>query len=651
MRSLFDIIPPLAPPARLADWRPPDLDVVAAAIRGSENVELDAETTGLRWWAGDRPVGWAVHADAGAWYLPVAHRGGPNLERAHVYAMLRDTLRGKRVTNLNTRFDVHVAREDGLDLEAVGVTPSDVAHHAALLDDHRRTFSLETLAQDMLDEGKLTDLDVTRIAEHHPGEAATYAIRDVQLVRRLREHMAPQLAAEDLGRVKALEDDVIFVVCEMERHASPIDVAKLDAWRVAVDREFQSLLMGVYRRTGLRLNPDRSSDWAKLFAHHGLENLARTATGRASFTDAVLAAVDHPDVVDGRRAGKLADLSSKYLVKYRRTVKDDGLLRYALHQLRFHDDASGFDDYGGTVSGRFSSAAIKLNDEVVGANIQQVMAVEKQQAAYGDDYIIRELFIPGSGKYLSADAKQIEYRLFAHYANSARVIEAYKKNPWLSFHELTWEMIKRYKPDLLYKPMKNLNFARIYGAGLMKIAIMMGYITDEEATRIRRECGRTYRHHPKLRPALEIDRIYQRELPEVRPLLARAAHLAKSCCDDDCDRSDRWHRERLPHRGFVRTLEGRRVRFPDGTRLHKALNGVIQGGAADIMKRKLVELHRARHHTGLVLRLTNHDEVCGDAPLPETADRVAEVLNVQSYDLRVPILWDVKTGANWAECD
>ena len=651
MRNLSDVIPPPPPPARYADWQSPDLNVVATAIRESANIELDAETTGLRWWAGDRPVGWAVDTDAGAWYLPVGHRGGPNLDRGQTYAMLRDALRGKPVTNLNTRFDLHMAREDGLDLEAVGITPSDVAHHAALLDDHRRTFNLEALSQDMLGEGKLTDIDVTRIAEYHPGEAAPYAIRDVQLVRRLREHMAPKLAAEDLGAVKALEDDVIFVVCEMERHASPIDVGKLDAWRVAVDREFQSLLMGVYKRTGLRLNPDKSSDWAKLFAHLKIENDARTATGKASFTDAVLATVDHPDVKDGRRAGKLADLNSKYLVKYRKTVKDDGLLRYALHQLRYHDDHSGFDDYGGTVSGRFSSAAIKLNDETVGANIQQVLAVEKQRATYGDDYLIRELFIPGAGKYLAADADQMEYRIFAHYANSPRINAAYQKDPRLSFHKLTHEMLKQRRPDLLYKSMKNLNFARIYGAGLMKIAIMMGYITEEEATQIRRESGRTYRHHPKLRPVLAIDQIYNRELPEVRPLLARASHLAKTCCDDDCNRGDRWHRERLPHRGYVKTLMGRRGRFPNGQRLHKSLNVIVQGGSADINKKKLVELHRERKYTGLVMRLTNHDEVTGDALLSETAARVAEILDAQSFELRVPITWTVKTGTNWAECD
>jgi hypothetical protein len=68
------------------------------------------------------------------------------------------------------------------------------------------------------------------------------------------------------------------------------------------------------------------------------------------------------------------------------------------------------------------------------------------------------------------------------------------------------------------------------------------------------------------------------------------------------------------------------------------------------MKRKLAELHRERKHTGFVMRLTIHDAVGGDATLPETRSRVSEILNAQSYALKVPILWSTKSGPNWAEC-
>ena len=115
-------------------------------------------------------------------------------------------------------------------------------------------------------------------------------------------------------------------------------------------------------------------------------------------------------------------------MKYRGAISDDGVLRYALHQLRADD--------GGTVSGRFSSSAIARH---VGVNIQQVPSMAKQIDAIGPDYLIRHLHRPASGQWLSADASQIEYRIFADMAQNPTVLQAYAENPSLSFHHVVWE--------------------------------------------------------------------------------------------------------------------------------------------------------------------------------------------------------------------
>jgi DNA polymerase I-like protein with 3'-5' exonuclease and polymerase domains len=83
---------------------------------------------------------------------------------------------------------------------------------------------------------------------------------------------------------------------------------------------------------------------------------------------------------------------------------------------------------------------------------------------------------------------------------------------------------------------------------------------------------------------------------------------------------------------------------------HAAVNYVIQGSAADIMKTKLVELHRARKVTRFLIRQTVHDEVDGDARSVETVRMVREILNHQSFPtLKVPIVWEVETGKTWME--
>ena len=129
----------------------------------------------------------------------------------------------------------------------------------------------------------------------------------------------------------------------------------------------------------------------------------------------------------------------------------------------------------------------------------------------------------------------------------------------------------------------------------------------------------------------------------------RASHLAKPECDKFCKRGDTLHRQ-FKHRGYVKTLLGRRSRFPSNYKTYIGLNRVLQGTASDIMKRKLVELHRERKNTGFLMRMTVHDMVGGDAQEPETLARVSEILNQQSVTVKVPILWACKQGPNWADC-
>ena len=597
---------------------PPCLD-------GVDDLAFDCETDGLRWWEGDRPIGCSITLPEGtAVYLPWGHKGGGNLDEAVVKRWAQRELRGKHLTGLNIRFDVHHFREWGVDLEAQGCTFSDVGHYAALLDDHRRRFNLDSLVQDYLGLEKVgKELDATRMASYHAGEVAPRAEADVWQVRDLRAKMWPLLDQQGLQQVRQLEDEVIPVVCEMERNGTLIDQELLEKWIHDTQQDFERCLWAIYRDTGLSIDPGKNESKERLFKHLG-KHIEHTANGAPSFTDAILKAVNHPTIEHLRRAVKLKSLRSKYLLKYRDAIGSDGVLRYALHQLRAEKDDTG---QAGTISGRFSSSAITRG---VGVNIQQVMKVAKQALSFGDQYLIRQLHVPESGLWLSADAMQIEYRMFASYAGTPSVLQAYEKDPLLSFHKLIWEMIKPFKPDITYRQQKDLNFAKIYAAGIVKLARMLEFISESEAEDLRRM--RATRGHPKLAQAVEVEQIYARELPEVAPLLRKASNLAAE-------------------RGYIKTLLGRRMRFPNGQRLHKALNGIIQGGAADVNKQKLIELHRERKQTGFKMRFTVHDEVDGDCPDAESAKRVGEILDRQSFpSLKVPILWDISTGKNWKDC-
>jgi DNA polymerase I-like protein with 3'-5' exonuclease and polymerase domains len=82
------------------------------------------------------------------------------------------------------------------------------------------------------------------------------------------------------------------------------------------------------------------------------------------------------------------------------------------------------------------------------------------------------------------------------------------------------------------------------------------------------------------------------------------------------------------------------------------LNAVIQPSAAEVMKTKMIEVHKERKRLGLIPRLTLHDEWLGGCKSVESARALGEILNRQSFEKfkDIPILWDTKAGKNWASC-
>jgi DNA polymerase-1 len=294
------------------------------------------------------------------------------------------------------------------------------------------------------------------------------------------------------------------------------------------------------------------------------------------------------------RVSRLADLRSKFLTPFSKLVGDDGLVRTSLNQLK--------GDAYGTISGRFSSS---------NPNLQQIPSVENQTKRNGADYLIRELFIPDDGMLLlDSDAKQIELRVFAHFANSKVVLDAYAADQNTDFHQVVCDMVQRFKPGFTRKDTKNLSFAILFGAGIGKTAEMLG--VDEDAAKAMRDT-------------------YFEAFPEVRRLMTLASKTATE-------------------RGYVHTMLGRRSRFPNAQRTHKALNAAVQGTAADLNKMALVELYAERKRLGVKMRLTIHDEILADVADEFAARKVTELLDRQRIPMRVPILWDTRTAKNWAGC-
>lgn len=647
-QNLFDLIEMPDRQSKWSEWTaeaPPSL-------AGLDEVVIDFETTGLKWWDGDKPCGLAYYTpDGRSGYLPWAHQGDPaNLDENRIKEWWQHEVKGKRVIAAGAKTEIHAAHswDNDCDLEELGCSVTDVQHHAALLDDTRRKFSLETLCQSFLpDERKVHDvggdrIEGSRMSEYPAGMIAVRAIADARQTWKLKEVFWPQLDQQDLQRVRKLEDDCNFATCEMERNAQPIDTSLLDAWCAASKKKLDTYIWTISNDLGIKnFSPSSAKSWERLLektAPQSLYEIERTSDGKVTTQYEVLndIAVEYQNeyLHLGCQAMKLADLRSDFLVKYRNTIGNDGLLRFALHQLRA--------DEGGTITGRFASSAIRFNKEVYGANIQQVPDIRKSiDKGHDPDFLIRKLFIGGEeGDFLSADAAQIEFRILVMYAKVRELIEAYAEDPDMSFHRFVYAMVLPFMPSLSYEHLKNINFMKIYGGGLAKLAVMMNHITMRQANQLKREYHPKSppRNHPLLARAAEVDDIYARHLPFVREVSKKMEDAAVS-------------------RGYVCDMLGRRTRDYK-SRPYKALNGVIQGGAGSVLKHKMVIAHRTRKQTGFIPRLTVHDELAGTAKFgQETKRLLLEKLNDQeSYaehgfpKFVVPIRWEAKVGANWAEC-
>lgn len=560
--------------------------------------------------------------DKKKYYFPVGHRAGGNLDENAVKRWARNELRGRHLCILNAKGDYQVMTHWGVDFEELDCKLHDPAFKAALLDENRRRYNLEELSQDILGKGKVdSGVRPTDIFDCSASEIGPYAENDALLHLELDLAQEPEIAKQDLGRVCDLEDQLIICTASMESTGAKIDVAKLDRWIKEVEQAHQEAVLSIWRATGLKVNPNSPKDLRSVFdiLHLEYPRFEEELGGDVTFGEDYISQVDHPVVRACIAARKLHSLNSKYLKKYRRLLDLNNILRYTLHQLRG-------DEYG-TVTGRYASSGGR---DQKGCNIQQVMKVENQlEEEEIAAWIVRELFIPEEGSdYVAADASQIEFRWFAHYSKSERLIREYNLDPTMDFHQLVANLLGQKRKDA-----KHNNFGKLYTMGIPKLARKLGLHCN---------CGcpvdfqwdrKKHTDSCRIHKAFDIADQYDERFPEAKALTKEAMNVAKN-------------------RKYVRTRMGRRRRYPDGQRLHTALNAIIQGTAADTLKVKLLETFRNRRFLTILLRATVHDELDGDIQNRERAKDFKELLEApdERISCRVPLLWDVVVGRNWKEC-
>jgi DNA polymerase I-like protein with 3'-5' exonuclease and polymerase domains len=341
---------------------------------------------------------------------------------------------------------------------------------------------------------------------------------------------------------------------------------------------------------------------------------------------------DHPFFAALRRArvyGKARSTFLEALVDGH--LAADGRLHPEWHPLRAEEK-------GGTVSGRYSCSDPSLH---------QIPARDDEIGP-----LVRALFVPEPGeRWFVFDVSQQEPRFTVHYAavggmsGAERAVELINANPRLDYHQMVADLT-----GLPRKTAKVINLARAYGAGGAKLCRQMGLPTATWTTPEGRDVEVAGDEGKRILQQ------YKERFPFIGALAERCQGLAQE-------------------RGWIRTYAGRLCRFPlwepkgwgfrgqplsraaaearwglglQRSGAHKAMNRLIQGSSADMVKLAMLAVWR---ETGTVPLLQVHDELdCSLLDDPALVRRVDELIRT-SVKLKVPLLTDIDAGPSWGEAE
>ncbi len=590
-----------------------DVEALRAAVRALANADPlavvlvgDDEPGGLP----SVPAGIALAGDAArAFYLPLAHDllGGAQLAFSEASAELFALFAGPAARPwlaLDTKRVQSLLAEAGCEAKL----PALDIQLAAFLVDPAGSSTVPALAQQLLGRELRAFEDLTgRGAKARAAsalsaeEAGAWAAQQASALLALAAPLAQRIFADELEPLlRDVELPLTAVLSAMERAGVRVDELKLAALSQQYERDLVRIEGEIYALAGERFQINSPRQLAVvLFEKLKLPAVKKTKTG-LSTDESVL------EQLSEQHALPASILAYRRLAKLKSTYVDALPPLVNAKTGRIHPTFNQI----GAATGRLSSTH---------PNVQNIPIRSEEGVR------IREAFVPAEGmRLLSADYSQVELRIVAHYSGDESLIDAFAKGE--DVHRRTAAEVNAIEPADVSADQrahaKAINFGIIYGSSAFGIANQLGIAQAEaQAT---------------------IDRYFAR-YRGVRRFLDETIAAAGEA-------------------GFVRTLLGRRRYLPDLRSRNRALrqaaermavNTVIQGTAADLIKKAMVEVQNALRDAGLRARmlLQVHDELVFEAPeaeLPALATLVKSRME-GVYALAVPLVADVGTGKNWRE--
>ena len=560
-------------------------------------------------------VGVAVAVHDWKGYYPIAHEGGGNMDKSMVIKWFQDVLNTEATKIFhNAMYDVCFIRAAGLKINGMIV---DTMIAGSLVDENRFRYDLGSMGRDYLGIGKneavlkeTADLwgvdaksEMYKLPAMYVGE---YAEQDAELTLKLWQEMKKQMYHEDVEDIFKLETELFPCLVDMRFLGVRVDTEAAYELKQQLLTEEKECLYKVKKETSIDVQIWAARSIEKVFQKLNLPYDLTAKTNSPSFTKNFLQNHPHPMVKLIARAREINKSHTTFI---------DTILKHQ-HKGRIHAEINQIrSDSGGTVTGRFS-----YNNP----NLQQIPARNKELGPR-----IRSLFIPEDKcQWGCFDYSQQEPRLVTHYASLDglygvdEVLDAYNEGE-ADFHQIVSDMA-----NIPRSQAKTINLGLFYGMGKNKLQAELG-VSKEDAE--------------------DLFKTYHDKVPFVKMLMESVMRRAQD-------------------KGRVRTLLGRRCRFnlwePNQFGIHKALNHedalaehgpgikraftykalnkLIQGSAADMTKKAMVDLYKE----GITPHIQVHDELDISIESADHADKIKQIME-GAVALEVPNKVDYESGANW----
>ena len=601
----------------------PDLSKYDEIAIDLETKDPDLKTKGSSSMRGEGDVvGIAVAVKNWAGYYPIAHESGPNLERAKVLGWFADVLKTKADKIFhNAIYDLCWIHRLGLTVHGTIV---DTMIMASLVNENRFRYDLNSVSYDYTGMGKnetaLNEAakewgidpkaEMYKLPAMYVGE---YAEKDAEITLALWQELKKEINFQDLQSIVELEQEVLPCILDMKIKGVRVSEKQVDQLEYQLKKSYDHYIKTIHDETGIYPEVWAAKSIESICLRLGIDDFDRTEkTKKPSFTKNYLK--NHRGHKNSNILRALA--SARELDKLRNTFLESiknyvykGRIHADIHQLR--------GDFGGTITGRLSYS---------NPNLQQLPNYTKLGMG------IRSIFMPEEGhRWGCFDYSQQEPRLVVHYAalqnlyGVDEVLEAYREGD-ADFHTIVADMA-----EIPRSQAKTINLGLFYGMGKAKLQAQLG-VTEEKAK--------------------DLLDTYHARVPFVKQLIYQTM-------------------DRAQQRGWIRTILGRKCRFDmwepatfgmhkpqtfeeasleHGSRnikrafTYKALNKLIQGSAADMTKKAMVELRKE----GLLPMIQLHDELNISFKTKEESDKIKEIME-NCVPLKVPNKVDFEQGNCWGD--